>query len=157
LDLQNQTIHAAPHIGATDSQPNSYTRGDRDHRRSNTLSTRSIPIRRNHHGDQLRSWQTRRLIRSFAIALAQLKTWFAFTSSCRATIETDEPGANDAATISRFGSSGHERCLRWPYARRWPVNVNRNIRRLSLAANNAIVAEGVTGSSVPVTRARFPM
>ena len=35
----------------------------------------------------------------------QLNTWFAFTSYGRATIETDEPGANDAA-IPRFSASG---------------------------------------------------
>src|SRR5579872_326766 len=40
LDLQSQTIHAAPHIGAADSEPHAYTRGDRDHRRSNTSRTR---------------------------------------------------------------------------------------------------------------------
>ena len=28
------------------------------------------------------------------------------------TIDTDEPGANDAATISRFRASGHERLRR---------------------------------------------
>jgi hypothetical protein len=31
-----------------------------------------------------------------------MNTWFAFTSYRRATIETDEPGAIVAATISRF-------------------------------------------------------
>src|SRR5947208_15643320 len=46
----------------------------------------------------------------------QLNTWFAFTSYCRATIETDEPGANDAATISRFSASGHERLRGRPVA-----------------------------------------
>ena len=43
----------------------------------------------------------------------QPNTWFAFTSYCRATTDTDEPGANDAATISRFSASGHDR-LRLP-------------------------------------------
>lgn len=38
--------------------------------------------------------------------LRQLKTWLAFTSYCRATTDTDAPGANDAATISRFNASG---------------------------------------------------
>jgi transposase-like protein len=32
--------HAAPHIGAPDRQPDPYARGDRNHRRSNTSSTR---------------------------------------------------------------------------------------------------------------------
>ena len=38
--------------------------------------------------------------------LRQLNTWLAFTSYCRATIDTEAPGANDAATISRFNASG---------------------------------------------------
>lgn len=38
--------------------------------------------------------------------LRQLKTWSAFTSYCRATVDTEAPGANDAATISRFNASG---------------------------------------------------
>ena len=33
----------------------------------------------------------------------------AFTSYCRATTETDAPGANDAATISRLIASGQDR------------------------------------------------
>ena len=36
----------------------------------------------------------------------------AFTSYRRATTDTDEPGANVAATISRFKASGHDRCRR---------------------------------------------
>jgi hypothetical protein len=36
-------------------------------------------------------------------------------SYCRATIETDAPGANDAATISRFSASG-QRLRRRPVA-----------------------------------------
>ena len=34
----------------------------------------------------------------------------------RATSETDDPGANDAATISRFSASGHARLRRRPVA-----------------------------------------
>jgi hypothetical protein len=33
-----------------------------------------------------------------------------------ATTDTDEPGANDAATISRFRAFGHERLRRRPVA-----------------------------------------
>ena len=43
-----------------------------------------------------------------------MKTWFALTSYCRATIDTDEPGAQDAATISRFTASGHRLLVRRP-------------------------------------------
>jgi len=42
------------------------------------------------------------------------ETWFALTSYCRATIETDAPGANAAATISRFSASGHRLRRRFP-------------------------------------------
>jgi hypothetical protein len=41
----------------------------------------------------------------------QLNTWFALTSYCRATTETDAPGTSVAATISRFSASG-QRLLR---------------------------------------------
>src|SRR3954449_9880932 len=40
LDLQSQAIHAAPHIGSPDRQPDPHTRRNRDHRRSSTSSTR---------------------------------------------------------------------------------------------------------------------
>src|ERR1700689_3423954 len=40
LDLQRQAIHAAPHIGSPNRKPNAHARGNRDHRRSNTSSTR---------------------------------------------------------------------------------------------------------------------
>src|ERR1700675_1802845 len=40
LDLQRQAIHAAPHIGSPDRKPNAHARGSRDHRSSNTSSTR---------------------------------------------------------------------------------------------------------------------
>src|SRR5215207_8431427 len=40
LDLQSQAIHPASHIGSSDRQPDPYTRGNRDHRRSSTSSTR---------------------------------------------------------------------------------------------------------------------
>jgi hypothetical protein len=36
----------------------------------------------------------------------QLNTWFALTLCWRATTETDAPGTNVAATISRFSASG---------------------------------------------------
>src|SRR4029078_2233837 len=36
----------------------------------------------------------------------QAKTWLALTSYCRATTETDAPGPDVAATISRFSVSG---------------------------------------------------
>jgi hypothetical protein len=35
-----------------------------------------------------------------------------FMSDCRATIDTDAPGANDAATISRLSAWGHDLCRR---------------------------------------------
>jgi hypothetical protein len=37
------------------------------------------------------------------------ETWFAFTSYCRATSDTDAPGRDAAATISRFNASGQRR------------------------------------------------
>jgi hypothetical protein len=40
LDLQSQAVHAAPHVGSPDRKPDPYTRGNWDHRRSNTSSTR---------------------------------------------------------------------------------------------------------------------
>src|ERR1700677_2037149 len=40
LDLQSQTIHAAPHVHSSDRKPDPHTRGNRDHRRSSTSSTR---------------------------------------------------------------------------------------------------------------------
>src|SRR5512135_493470 len=40
LDLQSQAVHAAPHIGSSDRKPDPYARGDGNHRRSNTSSTR---------------------------------------------------------------------------------------------------------------------
>ena len=42
----------------------------------------------------------------------QLNTWFALTSYCRATTETEAPGTNVAATISRFSASGQRLCRR---------------------------------------------
>ena len=43
-----------------------------------------------------------------------MNTWFALTSYRRATTDTDEPGANEAATISRFNASGHRLLVRRP-------------------------------------------
>src|SRR5271154_1664927 len=40
LHLQRQAIHPAPHIGPPDSQPDTHTRRNRDHRRSSASSTR---------------------------------------------------------------------------------------------------------------------
>jgi hypothetical protein len=40
LDPKSQAVYAAPHIGAPDRQPDPYAQGDRNHRRSNTSSTR---------------------------------------------------------------------------------------------------------------------
>ena len=45
LDLQSQAIHAAPHIRSSDRKPDPHTRGNRDHRRSNTSSTRRSACR----------------------------------------------------------------------------------------------------------------
>jgi hypothetical protein len=44
--------------------------------------------------------------------LRHANTWLLFTSYCRATIDTEAPGANDAATISRLSASGQDRCCR---------------------------------------------
>src|ERR1700686_216445 len=40
LDLQGQAIHASPHVRSSDRKPDPHTRGNRDHRRSRTSSTR---------------------------------------------------------------------------------------------------------------------
>ena len=40
LDLQCQAVRAAPHIGSPDRKPHPYARGNRDHRRPSTSSTR---------------------------------------------------------------------------------------------------------------------
>jgi hypothetical protein len=50
LDLQSQAIHASPHVRSSDHKPDPHTRGNRDHRRSSTSSTRrsacaSTPLR----------------------------------------------------------------------------------------------------------------
>jgi len=42
------------------------------------------------------------------------ETWFAFTSYCCATTDTDAPGANAAVTISRFNAAGHRLRRRFP-------------------------------------------
>jgi hypothetical protein len=76
----------------------------------------SILLRRHHHRDQSRSRRGGRSRQNIAIALPPVKYLVRFTSYCRATSETDAPGANDAATISRFSASGHERLRRRPVA-----------------------------------------
>src|SRR5438034_7102231 len=40
LNLKGQAVHAAPHIRSSDRKPDPHTRGNRDHRRSSTSSTR---------------------------------------------------------------------------------------------------------------------
>src|SRR6266545_2143050 len=40
LDLQSQAVHAAPHVGSPDRQPDAHARGDRKDRKSSTSSTR---------------------------------------------------------------------------------------------------------------------
>src|SRR5271165_5534298 len=60
-------------------------------------------IRRDHHRQQLRGPHILR----FLVAPAPRETRLVFTSYCRATTETDAPGADAAATISRFSSSDH--------------------------------------------------
>ncbi len=40
-------------------------------------------------------------------SLRQVKTRLVFTSYCRATTDPDAPGADAAATISRFSASSH--------------------------------------------------
>jgi hypothetical protein len=44
--------------------------------------------------------------------LRHVKTMLVFTSYCRATTDTDAPGADAAATISRFSASGQDLCRR---------------------------------------------
>src|SRR5215831_17433831 len=39
LDLQRQTVHAAPHVGVADCQPHPHPRGNWDHRPDNALTT----------------------------------------------------------------------------------------------------------------------
>src|SRR5438067_12950428 len=39
LDLQRQTVHAAPHVGVADPQPHPHPRGNRDHRADDALTT----------------------------------------------------------------------------------------------------------------------
>jgi hypothetical protein len=39
LDLQSQTIHAAPHVRSPDGKPDPNTRRDRDHRRRSRMSS----------------------------------------------------------------------------------------------------------------------
>src|ERR1700674_1744783 len=40
LYLQGETVHAAPHVGPTDREPDAHARGNRDHRRLKTSRTR---------------------------------------------------------------------------------------------------------------------
>jgi hypothetical protein len=40
-DLKGQAVHAPTHVGSPDRQPNPHTRGNRDHRRDRTLTTRA--------------------------------------------------------------------------------------------------------------------
>ena len=86
-----------------------------DRRRSRRwLRDDRIRFRRDHHGDQLRSRLDRRPTRLVAIALSP--TWSLGSHSRRNAeqpLRPDEPGTNDAATISRFSASGHDR-LRLP-------------------------------------------
>src|SRR5580700_1644458 len=83
LDLQSQAVHAATHIGSPDRKPDPDTRGNRDHRRSNTSSTRrsacpSKPL----------ATRTRYLPRtSISIFSATTGGWAA-TASCSAVITT---------------------------------------------------------------------
>src|ERR1017187_4028015 len=70
-----------------------------------------------------------------------------------ATIETDEPGANDAATISRFSASGHERLRGRPVAvmpitdfvdTSPPHNANDHIRLGEMERfRKAVLGEGI--------------
>src|SRR6266446_3076529 len=39
LDLQRQAVHAAPHVGVADCQPNPHPRRNRDHRPDSALTT----------------------------------------------------------------------------------------------------------------------
>src|SRR5712675_946262 len=83
LDLQSQAIHASPHVRSSDREPHPHTRGNRDHRRSSTSSTR----RRTCASTPLRT-RTRYLpARSISIVSATLDGCVA-TASCSAVTTT---------------------------------------------------------------------
>src|SRR5213078_885748 len=85
-------------------------------RDSRWLRGDGILSRCNQHRDQLRSRRHGRPTRVVAIALAPIEYLVRVHVILPTTIETDEPGANDAATISRFSASGHERLRGRPVA-----------------------------------------
>src|ERR1700733_5058804 len=69
LHLQRQPVHAFPHVGSADRQPNPHPAGNRDHRRARTSSTRS-----NAAASTSRSTRTRRpLASSISISPAFLR------------------------------------------------------------------------------------
>jgi hypothetical protein len=77
------------------------------------MSAHAMLFRFNHYRDHL-SWRIHRPALVIAKRLCQLNTKFAFTSYCRATTETDAPGASEAAMISRLSASGQDRLRRRP-------------------------------------------
>ena len=143
LNLQGETVHAAPHIGPPHGKPHTYTRREGDHRRSSASSTARnvaaltpeptrmrVPCRNSisipssggaaDGGGSLRSGVTTTgTIDGSADAadvslyrLRHVKTMLVFTPYCWATAETEAPGADAAATISRFSASGQDLCCR---------------------------------------------
>ncbi len=58
------------------------------------------------------SWAAGNAVGSLAKRFRQPKTWLVLTSYCRATTDTDAPGANEAETISRLSASGQDLCRR---------------------------------------------
>jgi len=94
LDLQSQAIHAASHIGPSDSKPDPYARGDRDHlsslcelsqtaRCSSTSSTR----RRAFSSKRLPTW-TRYLPATSISIFSAMLDGCAAKASCSAVIVT---------------------------------------------------------------------
>ena len=73
---------------------------------------------------------------SGAISRRHLNSWFAFTSWRRATIETDAPGSNVSATISRFNASGHCRFGLSPFRLVSTNSRERTLPLLSLPCPN---------------------
>src|SRR5258707_3159435 len=127
LNLQGQPVHALAHVRPTDRKPHPHPGGDWDHRRSSTSSTsRSVdaltpsPTRTRYPanttsisslapaGAVATGWSgitgtgINRSPASSAAAPRQrrrpAKTRVALTSHARATRDTDDPGANVAAT-----------------------------------------------------------
>ena len=142
LHLECEAVHAAPHVGPANRQPNPRTGWERDHRRSSIsrtsrrvaaltpASTRrrwplasSISIRSaNGAGGAVtveRGVTTKgtrlgagEVCDAVPYRLRQVNTMLVFTLYWRATTDTEAPGAAAAATISRLSASGQDLCRR---------------------------------------------